>query len=381
MNVDGQSLEGPRGVRRDELSKAMQLVNHVFASGDEEDMYLRFPVLFADENLENCRVLFDRGRPGSHAAYIVRDAVVGGPTLSLALLGSVCTHEDYREHRLASTVLDDCERRMRSQGVDAVIISGALGLYLRRGARTVSEQYRFTITSMAAAAFTDASLEIRPGSTEDAAVMAALYDSEPVRFVRSRTDWEKLLGKERHASCPSRPHIGYVRRKPVAYVVAENREECQTPASHVDEWAGDTADLMKTVAAVSRLPGRDPIEMAVDREADAALVRTLTEAGIARAPADFGRTVKVLRPAAMFDKLRPYLTLPARDIKVAEVGEGAKLGLDGDVLTLAVEELSRAFFGDPEGVLTDKFEAAGKVGRAMRQNFPAPLPRYGYNFT
>ena len=380
MGPDVSSFDGPRGARREDFERMFTLVNSVFTRGRRADMYELFPVLFADDNLENCRIIIHDARTVSHVAYMVRKVVIGGPTIVLASVGAVCTHEDYRGRRLASTVLDDCEKRMRKQGVDVLMISGGRGLYVRRGARTVGRQRRYTVTAANAAALPDDSLELRPGGVGDLSVLAALYDTNPVRHVRSKTDWERWLGCERCQTALARPLIARVGGTPVAYVVHRYLDAENRPISEAGEWAGQPEDVAKILAAIPGFCERENVEVIADCVADAGLIRHLDEAGIANETMNFGRTVKVLRPRALFDKLRPHLAPPACDIEVTDGGEGATFKLGADELHLPAEELARALFGDREGLLPRKLGSAGEIGRVMLESFPLPLPRYGYNY-
>ena len=129
MNLSSADYEGPRGTKPEEADKLMELVDSVFASNWPVRMRGRFPVLFSNENLENCRIIVHDGKPVSHVGYLVRDAVIAGPTIRIASIGAVCTHPDYRKQHLASRLLDDCERRMREQGVDVIYICTPTNLH------------------------------------------------------------------------------------------------------------------------------------------------------------------------------------------------------------------------------------------------------------
>jgi len=381
MKRDNLKLEGPRGTRRDEVERLIELVNGVFRGDGNGDMYEQFPVLFGDANLENCRIVLHCGRPVSHVAYLPRRAVIGGPTISVGCVGAVCTHEEYRGRGIASMILDDCERRMREQGVDVAVISGGRGLYQRRGARTVGEHYEYRITRADAAALADDSLTVRPGGIGDVPLLARLYDTNPVRFVRSRADWAAWVAAGRCANVASRPMVGYVSGKPAAYVVHNYENIGQKPVSAAGEWAGDPGHVAAILAVLATECERGYVDVGADPAADGALIRLLADTGIRHKPTSQGRTIKVLRPSALFEKLRPWLRAPACDIKVTDVGEGARFELGAEELVLPVEDIARALFGDPEGGVPGRLRAAGLLGRTMLGAFPFALPRYGYNYT
>ena len=380
MGHNSPGFEGPRGTRPDETKRVIELVNRVFRGDVEGDMYGRFPVLFGDENLGNCRIVLDGGRPVSHIAYLPRQAVIGGPTISVACMGAVCTDEEYRGRGIASRILDDCERRMQEQGVDVVIISGGRGLYLRWGARTVGERHEYRITREDAPALADDSMTVRPGGPDDTPVLAALYDTNPVRFVRSQEDWHTWLTAGRCSNAAGCPMIGHIDGKAVAYVVHNYENIRRELISGAGEWAGEPQHVAGILAVLATERERDHVEVSADPIPDGRLVRVLDDAGIHRKVTHFGATVRVLRPSALFEKLRARLDPPACDVRMTDVGGGARLELGAAELALSAEDVARAFFGDPEGAVPKKFDAAGALRRAMLDTFPLPLPHYGYNY-
>jgi len=380
MHVDGQTLDGPRAVRPAELAHTMELVNDVF-DPERRLMYERFPVLFADDNLPNCRIILDGAQPISHVACLVRDAVIGDPTVSTACVGAVATHSAYRGHRLASAILDDCDHWMRRRGVHLVIVSGSRGLYLRRGLRTVGERRTYHLTPEVAPLLLDPSLDVRPGGPETTDALAELYDQKPVRYVRSASDWEQWLRAARCENRPARPMIAWSRGQARAYVVHTLPQEGDLAGRRAAEWAGEPAHVAAILAHIATLPHVQQVDVELDVVEDPELARALDDAGLAFTPGRGGPTVKVLRPAALFDVLRPYLTGRARELTVQDAGEGARFSLGTQTLDLAVDEVARTFFGDPDGLLPEKLAAAGELGHTILENVPCPLPRYGYNYT
>ncbi len=380
MKWDGTTFAGPRGTRPGEIDKLMELVDGIFASNWPVRMRGRFPALFSEENLDNCRIILDGGRPVSHVGYLVRDAVIAGPPIRIASIGAVCTHPDYRKRHLASAILDDCEQRMREQGVDVVFISGTLNIYLRRGARMVGEQFEYELTREVGSTLADGSMEVRPAGVEDIPILAALYNSKLVYHSRSNRDWQRWLEWKLCEKGIATPLVGYLGGKPIAYVAHVDKSRQADDISFACEWAGQASDILKVLASILVSSKRDHVKFTVDSIEDPVLTQALQDAGIEGKEAELWRTVKVLRPWALFEKLRPHLAEPASGIKVTNVGEGARLELESEVLDLAVEEVARAFFSDPTGELPQKFASAGKLGRALLDTFPLPLPRYGYNY-
>lgn len=382
MNTSRVTLCGPRGTRRRELESLVELVDEVFCGRDgiQESMFTRYPTLFALENLSNCRIVTDGKRPVAHVGYVVRDARIQEATIRLAHIGAVCTLEAYRGRGLASRLLDDCAQRMRKQSVDVVCISGARGLYLRWGARTVGKHVRYLLDKRAVGRLRDRSVAIRLGGLRQASVLARLYDSKPVRYLRSMDDWRLHL---RCCNCENQysvPLIAYRGTVPVAYVVCKHTSHIRAPISKAGEWAGEPGYVLAVFAEVPQLCEREDVEIVLDQIADAPLVAMLSAKGFEATTQGTGRTVKVLRPAVLFRKLRPILPDAARELQVIEGNSGARFQRGRTVLDLPAEMVARAFFGAPENELDAVLGRAGELGALMREVFPVPLPRYGYNY-
>jgi len=357
----------------------MSLVNNCFAS-DARGMLPRFPVLFGPANLGNCRVLLDGDRVVSHVVYLPRQAVLGGPVVAAACVGAVCTDEAYRGRGLASQVLDDCEARMRRQGLDVIYISGDRDLYRRWGARKVGRHLLFKVTPAIAERLVSPALALADAGPDDLPVLAALYEAKPVRFSRGHGDWEAWFRCGHCEGRTARATIGRAEGRPVAYVA-------HTPFPPDDgeptalEWGGAPSRVAALLAALAARAGPSGLCLTLEESEDAELAHLLKRAGARPEPGDTCRTVRALRPAALFDKARPCLPESAQDIRVDETASGAHFRLGRQGLHVEAGELPGLFFGDPEGRIDALLAPAGRLGSALLEAFPIPLPRYGYNFT
>ncbi|MFW6107696.1 MAG: GNAT family N-acetyltransferase [bacterium] len=383
MKPSDEPFSEPRGARPEDLRPVVDLINRALLHPSHKggDMHEHFPVLFSDENLANCRIITAAGRPVSHVAYLVRDALIAGPSITTALLGAVCTDPAYRGRGLASRVLDDCEARMRRQGVDVAIISGGRGLYRRRGARRVGICRGFEMTGGEPVLRGDQPPGIREGALSDRPSLARLYDRRDVRFVRPASDWDRWLQSSYSGLAVWPLYVGLRDGHITAYVLIRPSDGEDTPRGDAYEWAGRAEDVAALLAALPELwGGRVTVKAEVGADDD--LIELLEAAGLSAEPTQLSRTVKVLRPAALFEKLRPHLPAPASEVEVEPTrDEGARFKLGGADLALPVEDLGPLFFGDLEGEVTGKLDAAGELGAVLRAALPFPLPRYGYDYT
>jgi len=372
-------VEGPRAVGRDEREALRRLVNGVFRSGGRGDMFEQSPVLYADENLDNCRIILVDGQPVSHVGCVVRDAALGGPVASVACLGSICTRTDCRGRGFSTALLDDCEQALRGRGIDLVLISGDRGLYIRRGARTVGRELRYEVTRQAAVRLPTTIEETLQGGIAEASTLSQLYASKSVRFVRTDDDWRRWLRAGRCENGTLAPLVGLSGGQPVAYVV-HNWTSPRQEKVHTAEWAGAPAAVAGLIGTLAGKLDAGHVEVIADSIADAELVGLLDDAGLTGAATAGVRTAKVLRPSALFEKCRPHLVADACDIRATDLGEGVRLSLGRDAIELPVEEVATMFFGGPDDALPAKIRSAGGLGKILSRCLPFPLPRYGYNF-
>jgi predicted N-acetyltransferase YhbS len=375
-----EPLDGPRAVRPEELSATLELIDSVF-SPDRRDMGRRFPRIFHEDNRENCRVILDRGQPVAHVVYLPRDAAIGGPTIRTACIGAVCTAPSHRGRGLASALLDDCERRLRAAGADVMLISGARGLYLRRGARTVGRIHRYELGPDRLRPLARPGLDIRRAGPDDAAALAALYAARPVHFERTASDWAAWLEAGRCENFRATPWLAFDGGTVAAYLAHSDRGHKGEPISRASEWAGEPGAVATLLARAARRSELGLVEIRIDPVADRPLAVLFARADLPHEVTHNSRTVKVLRPSALFDKVRPHLAGPAGEVAVEDVDEGARLRLSSETLTLGVDEVARVIFGDPGGEVSAKLGNAGALGEALAGRLPFPLPRYGYNYT
>jgi GNAT superfamily N-acetyltransferase len=382
MTTDVTNLDGPRAVAADELPRVMELIDGVFAADGPVSMFDRFPVLFAADNLENCRVIFGGSRPVSHAAYLPCEISFHETTISAACLGAVCTDENYRGRGLSTAVLNDCEVRMRRRGIELLLISGRRGLYERRGARTVGSRRRIVFTRDLLDDLEDDMLDIRPAGPDDLEILASLYASGPVHFVRSTHQWKRWLACERCENATSRPLLAMTTDgRPTAYVVHKHTNFRGEPISSIGEYAGDTVDVISTLATAPRLTGRRDVVLDMQLPLEETMRERLSRGGLNGEAAQGDRTVKVLQPAALFEKCRRWMPPATHSMTVADAPSGLRFTLKGDELEVPAESVARLLFGDPEGALIPRLRAKGHLGRVVSSFEPFPLPRYGYNYT
>jgi GNAT superfamily N-acetyltransferase len=243
-------MEGPRACRVDELPALRRLQNAVFRPRDG-DMFGEYPHMYGEHNVDNLRITTDGGRVVSCVGMTQRWALLEGCAISCCLIGGVCTDADYRERGLATACLRDVLTKARADGVDLGLISGGRGMYLREGARRVGREWGATLDMAAAERVADSSLTVATWEPDrEMAEVAAMYDREPVRWLRPLDDYRFFArsGFVIDWACT----IGVVRRAgaAVAYMLVSTPDE--EGGSCLFEYAGEPCASEAPEASASR---------------------------------------------------------------------------------------------------------------------------------
>lgn len=415
-------MDGPRACRVDELPALRRMENAVFRS-EGGDMFEEYPQIYGEHNAENLRIIADGERVVScvgmaerwaclpHVIPIVseteskrREGFPSGRsvTVSCALIGGVATHPAYRGRGLATACLRDALAKARADGVDLAFISGGRRMYLRAGARAVGRGWRATMAAAAAGRCADPSLSVADWTPDrEMAEVAAIYDREPVRWLRTLDDY-RFFARSGHAVM--RPcTISVVRRGGVivAYLLASAADE--SGQSCVFECAGERDAVAGALAAAMRARGASGL--AIDLlDGDTDLRQRLTGLGIESAPASPYGTVLIVNFPSLMERLRS----PHDDVipSVAERHQESRrrthdrmrdscrfafreeadeegdhricvIERDGEqIIRLDRADMIRAIFGDA----SDRPGPPPADLSVLFPSGPVPLPQYGLNY-
>jgi predicted N-acetyltransferase YhbS len=372
-----------RPSRPEELPEVVRLANRVFSPNDWE-MGTGFPLLFCEANAEQLRVIDRAGEIVSHVGICVRDALLLGTPVRMACIGAVCTHPDHRGQGLASRLMADARAHAVAQGADLMLISGGRGLYHRLGYVTVG---RFPHTHVPAGDGS-AAVEVTEAGREDRPAVRALHAREPVRFRRSRDDWEQLLDAGMLVCQRGTLWVARLGGRPVAYLAAQPpgpEGHRRAGIARVEEYAGDRGAIAEAAPVVARRMGAVAVEL-VGPDGDAALAAHAAARGWSVTIGSFPGTLGVLRPREFLAALAPWIEerLGARDaarLRI-EASEGeTRFSVEGESVTLTTTgQLAALLFGGETEEARAVPPREGRVGALLQALFPLPLPVYGYNF-
>jgi predicted N-acetyltransferase YhbS len=300
----------------------------------------RYPWLLSENNLAHRFVALDDEKVIGALNYWIDSVVIEGVVLSVASIGAVATHPDFRHQGIASKLLDAAEKTMRHEKVDVVVISGSIDLYLRYGAERLSSVLTFEVPRVAQP------LTMVPVETDHIPALKAMYDQNPYRFERSLKQMQELIEATSVPSNWMNTNIYTIleNQSPIAYAVVTRRPN--KPGAWIREFGGDPnvlpalADALTLEFGVSRvileLIHNDP------------LVPFLQNKGWPFVEEPMESTLKVLDFEQLLTKLKPILIRrdPSLvDLSVAQDGDSVTFTMNGSGITTTARVAQQLLFG------------------------------------
>ncbi len=396
--------EGPRALQAGEWEQLNQLVSTVF----RPQMFRDYPQLFNDDNRENLRVVAEDGKVVCHVGMTERPASLAGCRIDVACIGAVSTLGDYRGRGFASQAFQDACSKGAADGVDVMLISGGRGLYTRVGCREVGRDWDVALTPDGAAGLGSSlglagagAYALTPVGREQIDHLRAIYQREPVRFLRPLADWEMALDCGIVMNTASDFWGLSIGGTLLAYLVVHqpdkvHRRGPDVPTTvRVVEFAGERTAVVAALPRLLEHYGTERLTVHV-QGTDLALHALLAggpiagQAGLVLKPATASGTLRVINFPQLMDRCRPLLaerigTKAARDLTFeadappgsAEGGFTIRRGDDRlrlpDLATLAVY-----LFGTPGPVVPPP--APAPLAELLAPALPLPALWYGVNY-
>jgi len=401
-------LEGPRSPQVEELPAVIALSNEVFEPAGAS-MGLQFPLLFSPDNLEGLRVFSDRGKPVALVGYIRQAILVEGHRLPVGSIGSVCTAPAYRGLGLAGKLVSDVLERLRAAGVPVALISGDRGLYKRLGCVEAGRFERFEVAREVWAGLSSGRCGERAPQAcdtlfrlfeeDDLELLHQLYRREPLRFFRTREQFDRLIWRHPELMRLYAEEKLLVacrgQRQPIsAYLVTRARTmQDGSRRVHIVEYAGSREDIISALGFIFAEFSPSVVTFTVPGP-DRQFLRLLSQRGLVGAPCTLpGHTLFINSLRMLMEKLSFYVEertdrRPGRDVLVSDEPGTAEGGEMRWVLRVGDEEavipgravLTRLVFGGLSEEELDGLAGHGPLRVFLERAFPVPLPVPGLNY-
>ena len=363
----------------DELPELVALTNCVFRSGRAGDMGAEYPLVFNERNVENLLVARAEGRIVAHVGICLRDATILGVPVRVASIGSVATDPAHRGHGSASRLMALAREQAVRSGASLMLISGLRGLYHRLGYVQVGDFRNYSIP--AAPGVTDLDVEVI--AANDLAAVVRLHQSEPVRFLRSLDDWQRLLSAGMLMNHTADLLLIREQGVAVAYVGIQRPELPHAPSKPVliKEFAGCRATLARALPGIATRYTAPAVEL-IASAADAGWNGAATGHGWPGDPLPFPGTLGIIDVPRFLAAAAPLLEeRVGSSLRLTAVGDVVRLEAAGESVPLqnASQFTALMFGGDTEEARVLPWLSPA-VQRVVDAALPLPLLWYGYNY-
>jgi hypothetical protein len=373
-------MDTARVARPEEVPQIVELVEHVFADnrGKPRFMARMFPFFLSPANAANMHVVADAGRLASFLGVDRRTFITAGCRLPTALVGAVCTHENYAGRRLSGETLQLAYERSRRQGDLVVWISGTRTVYLASGAVCVWPLRRFVITGEPLAALGNPPGDLEPLTAGNLGELLALHDREPAGFEWT-PEWLDTVLRE---SLARKNFPIYLIRQKGRTIAAGcfnvlNRE----PGSgDLLDWYGDRTAVVQSLGAMAAALGLSTVTCTF--VASDPLLSAAQAAGLPLVPRT-EITLKVLDFAGLLSALAPHLqrTLGPQAGAITATADGLRVRLGpAEYVTPGEQTAARIIFSPAADYVAEWSAIPAAIRALLAQAFPVPLRHYGLNF-
>jgi len=375
-------------IRFGEIKQAQGLFCKVF--GDQQirrvDFLRDLDYVYNRENLRNCVAVTDRGRLVAHTAGRPAEVLLDGAVLKWASYGHVMARPEYRGCGVGTRMNRTVWGWLRKRGADGVFISGSRGLYLRMGAVTSGNYYRFRLETRKWKTVRPVrlGLSMRPGRLSDIADLVRLHRRERTGFIRKPVDFASLL-RQRYSNLSYMTlWMIFERGRPVAYAALSAGKRPHFFDGIMD-YAGSRAALFFAIPALMRRAGMrvGPITVSAGDDEFLLLLRSL------RFKESWSPVIGVhvlLDPIRLISRLRPYFL----NRLGSEVSQGLKFRGRGHAFEFSfgrerfrvrdLKSLTLLVMGDCPEKWDRALPGKGALGGILKRVFPIPFPIIGLNW-
>ena len=397
----GAPADGPRALREGEWDELNAVVSAVF----RPEMFHDYPQLFEPGNRERLRVVAADDQVVCHVGFTQRPATLAGCRVDVACIGAVATLDAYRGRGYASLAFQDACEVAAAGGVDAMLISGGRGLYTRVGCRAVGRDWTFRLTPETAAGLAAApgvsgaaGFALTPVGPERIDALQALYQREPVRFLRPRADWEMAFDCRVVMNTASDFWALSDGAAILAYLIVHQPDRVRRwrpdePAQvRVVEFAGERTLVAAALPRLLAHYGAGSLTLHV-QGSDPALRALLTAGGLSGAPDSASGTLRVINFPQLMDRCRPYLAerigaaaagglVFEADAPPGSAGGGFTVRRGAESVRLPdLAALAVYLFGAPETTAAPAApEGSVDLAATLAQALPLPALWYGINY-
>jgi len=335
------------------------------------------------DNLENLRVVTYDGKLVSHVGIWEGELLIYGCWFKVGMIGSVCTHPNYRNRGYASALVRDAFSKMKRDGIDLVLVSGFRNLYRRVGCVEAGKVYTYNIPRGKLDLNLD-DISIIHYSEDLLKDLIEIYHREPVRYRRSLEEFRILLRRGLQYE-DLKIYTAINKGRPLAYIAIESFLNKNTPT--IIEYAGPRSIILYLIEKLFKTLNINALKLTVPSH-DLEMLYLLEKQNLEKISSEAPASMAIINPQSFLEKIQPYLEEKMGEKESRRfihnlVHEKIRLYLNGEETSfLDSRALTLLFFGAP-----DKLRAPPQPevkikphAESLSHALPLPTPVYGLNY-
>ncbi len=193
--------EGPQHCSKSELSGLIRLVDEEMRKGSNQSVLTDYPLVYADDNLDNIRIIKVNDRIASVVPYIPKNVEMDGSRFSIGIISPTVTDPLHRKKGYARRCLNDCIDRMNTQGIDLSVLWTKLEtfpFYEAAGYQGVANQvFSYMLEASDTRRFEDSGEEIidlDPQNKIHLEAVQKIHEQESAGIIRKEKEYPALFG-------------------------------------------------------------------------------------------------------------------------------------------------------------------------------------------
>lgn len=237
-----------RRLKPHEFEQAINLSDEIFRDSDHESMGKSFPQVFSKELQQSFGAFVDE-KLVSFIGLVPSNIQVNDAILNVFSIGSVCTHENYRQQGISSAILKEVYKYIDDAQASLLFVSGDRGLYTRNHCYHFGTAYKYIIDEIEEVSYEGS---IRKGVANDLFQVHNIVRGKNVRFMNTVWEWSKQFKSAGYTSIFKMDQQLYVAEnndgKIEAYVVVALPTPISTKENAmIIEWGGEPKVIKKII--------------------------------------------------------------------------------------------------------------------------------------
>ena len=356
-----------RQLRADEFEQAILLADKTFRDQEHISMGQAFPHVFSTE-LGQSFGAFDGENLVGFMGLVPTPLKVGASTLSVFSLGSVCTHEDYRQQGISTMILKEIYRYINEAAASLLLVSGDRGMYMRNQCYHFGKVNKYTFNKLHSTKAGN-EMEMRQGQSSDIFEIDRIRRKSEVRYDSSIWEWQVLLEAGAFPSIFKMKQALYVASKNgvmEGYVVMGiPTNESTREQAIVTEWGGDSEVVYEIFHNLLAQEIVQEIELTIPWHEK--LCEELSELPFEEQM--YSGTIHIVNATRLLEQLMPYLRekneAVAQRLGIETIDDNHMfLHYNGEKMTLTLEQLVTLLF----------VPQVDSLQYGLQTVFPIPLP-------